>query len=95
MASRAPESPVVSSEPGLVSERRGGFSCGGGPVNVFEGTYEVTGRKTADAFELLINGFPTTIPISGTQATFTQHQPGAGGYDAEVTFTLYCMTCPT
>jgi hypothetical protein len=78
---------------GSVTERRGGFSCQGGPTSHFEQTYQISGQKTAEAFELLINGSPATLPIRGTHATFTLYQPGAGGFDAEITFTVDCKTC--
>ena len=43
---------------GTVLERRGGFSCGGQATPIFERTYDVTGRRTATAFEVLCRALP-------------------------------------
>ncbi len=78
---------------GSVTEVRGAFSCGGTEVPVDEQTYTITGRKTAEAFELDVSGTAVTLPIVGTQATVTFDNPGAGGYGAKVTYTVDCITC--
>lgn len=78
---------------GSVTERHGDFSCGGVLTPDSVDTYAITGRKTAEAFELLIGETPMTIPITGTHATVTVSRPVPGGDAAEVTYTADCVTC--
>jgi hypothetical protein len=77
---------------GSSTERRGAFSCGGAPAPAFDVDYEITGRKTASAFELSIQGTPVTLPIVGDTATTTIEHVN-GGFGVSVTYTVTCRTC--
>jgi hypothetical protein len=80
---------------GSVTERRDSFTCGGTPVPPFEATYQITGEKTASAFELTVSGAESkelTLPISGTRATATFETVNSG-YGATVIYTVDCVTC--
>jgi hypothetical protein len=75
-----------------VTERRGGFTCGGVPAPDFAKTYPITGLKTAGAFELTVDTTKMTLPITGTRATMTSRNVNSG-YGATVTYTIDCVTC--
>jgi hypothetical protein len=78
---------------GTVTEARAGYSCGGTAAPPYEQTWELTGQKTDEAFDLDISGTQVILPIVGNQATATLDNPGAGGYGATVTYTVSCVSC--
>lgn len=78
---------------GSVTEIRPPFSCGGTGVPTSRVTGEISGRKTAAAFEISASGTPITLPITGTRATATFDNEGTGGYASEVIYTVECVTC--
>lgn len=80
---------------GTVTEKRPPFTCAGTGVPPFSETYDISGKKTPEAFEVAITGTgqrEVTIPITGTEATATFDEV-TGGYGATVIYTLHCVTC--
>lgn len=80
---------------GTATERWGECSVAGTTVPAADNNYRIDGRKTEEAFELMVSGTGAremTIPTTGTRATVTFDE-GTAGYEATITYTLDCVTC--
>lgn len=81
-----------------MTEKREAWSCPSptgepalGPA--VERTVQIAGRKTGEAFELLVAGTAVTpLPIIGTHATVTLGA-GVAGLGTKVTYTIDCVNC--
>jgi hypothetical protein len=79
---------------GRATEDAAPYECGGVAVDPPENTYEITGTKTNNAFELSTDGRPFRMDINdGRRASTTIDTPGAGGYAATVTYSVECKSC--
>ena len=79
---------------GHATEDIASYECGGVATDPAPSTWQITGNKTREAFQLSVQGRSLRMDINdGRRASAQIDTMGAGGYGATVVYSVECTNC--
>jgi hypothetical protein len=79
---------------GHATEDIASFECGGVATDPASNTWQITGNKTREAFQLSVQGRSLRMDINdGRRASAQVDTMGTGGYGATVVYSVECTNC--